>query len=305
MKYTVVLNGCSGDTKAMAEELHGFLAAYGAGPDGRTVLLYREEDKKEKLVRYAPTKKVILAKSGGYLAEDFLPILTELADDSVLYLFAGEAGNELAVRLAYRLAGSSLVGVSDAKDQSVFEKAVYSGHLQGEFALEKKPFCVALARGVKRLPVPVINHDVQEAAIIPRESPAEFIPADTSGGLADAKFVLVAGRGVNSRENAAWVQEAAKALGAEFAVSRPVAMSGWAPLQRLVGISGAVIGPEVCLVLGASGAAAFYAGIEKSGLIVAVNTDERAPIMRLADVALVDDYKAVLAELLEIAGSCQ
>lgn len=304
MKYTVVLNGCSGDAKGMAEELHGFLQACGAGENGRTVLFYREEEKREELLQNAPTENVVLVKSGGYLAEDFLPLLTELADGSDLYLFAGEVGGELAVRLACRLGGSSLVGVSEAAGGAVFGKAVYNGYLQGEFALEKKPYCLALARGMKRLPVPAGKKVVQETGLAGSGLQEEFIPAET-GGLADAKIVLVAGRGVNSRENAAWVQEAAARLGAEFAVTRPVAMSGWAPLQRLVGVSGAVIGPEVLIALGASGAAAFYAGIEKSGLIVAVNTDEKAPIMRLADVAVVDDCRAVLEELLEIAGSEQ
>ncbi|HHW07046.1 MAG TPA: electron transfer flavoprotein subunit alpha/FixB family protein [Clostridia bacterium] len=302
MKYTVVLNGCSGDTRAMAEELHGFLAAYGAGPGGRTVLFYRDEEKREELVRCAPTEKVILVKVDGYLAEDFLPILKVLADDSDLYLFTGEVGGELAVRLAYRLGGSSLVGASYAAGAAVFGKAVYSGHLQGEFSLEKKPYCVVLARGMRPLPIPDLQRVVQKVEFEAGGQPGEFIPAETGEGLSHARFVLVAGRGVNGKENAAWVEEAARRLGAEFAVTRPVAMSGWAPLQRLVGVSGAVIGPEVCLVVGASGAAAFYAGIEKSDLIVAINIDGQAPITRLADVVLVDDYRAVLAGLLEIEG---
>jgi electron transfer flavoprotein alpha subunit len=46
-----------------------------------------------------------------------------------------------------------------------------------------------------------------------------------------------------------------------------------------------------------SGAAAFYSGIEKSRFIVAVNTDEKAPIMKKADVAIVDDFVPVLEAL--------
>ena len=49
-----------------------------------------------------------------------------------------------------------------------------------------------------------------------------------------------------------------------------------------------------------SGAAAFYAGIEKSKHIVALNIDEFAPLVQTADVAVIDDYEAVLEELLRL-----
>ena len=58
--------------------------------------------------------------------------------------------------------------------------------------------------------------------------------------------------------------------------------------------------PEVCIAVGASGAAAFYAGIEKSKFIVAVNTDEKAPIMKNADVVVVEDFKPFIEALNKI-----
>ena len=61
-----------------------------------------------------------------------------------------------------------------------------------------------------------------------------------------------------------------------------------------------MIAPEVCITAGVSGAAAFYAGIEKSKFIVAINTDEQAPIMKKADVAIVDDFMPVIQSLREI-----
>jgi electron transfer flavoprotein alpha subunit len=77
-------------------------------------------------------------------------------------------------------------------------------------------------------------------------------------------------------------------------------MSAWTPMHRMIGVSGAMTKPEVCIVAGVSGAAAFYAGIEKSKTIVAINTDIRAPIIKASDVAVIDDYKAVMAELAKI-----
>ena len=54
------------------------------------------------------------------------------------------------------------------------------------------------------------------------------------------------------------------------------------------------------IMAGVSGSAAFYAGIEKAKTIVAINTDIRAPIIKASDVAVIDDYKAVMAELAKI-----
>ena len=78
-------------------------------------------------------------------------------------------------------------------------------------------------------------------------------------------------------------------------------MNAWAPMNRLIGVSGAMLQPDICITAGVSGAAAFYAGIEKSKFIVAINTDGQAPIMKKADVAVADDFVPVIKALREMA----
>ena len=94
-------------------------------------------------------------------------------------------------------------------------------------------------------------------------------------------------------------------MGAAFGVTRPVAMNAWAPMDRLVGVSGTRAAPELCIVVGASGAPAFYWGIEKAALIVALELDEHAPIVRNADAAVVDDGLAVIEEVAEIVAAAR
>ena len=55
--------------------------------------------------------------------------------------------------------------------------------------------------------------------------------------------------------------------------------------------------------MGASGAPAFFWGIEKAGFIVAINPDAQAPIVRNADVAVLDDGVAIIEELARIVGA--
>ena len=113
--------------------------------------------------------------------------------------------------------------------------------------------------------------------------------------------MIAAGRGVRNKENAEFLQKSAEALGGELGVSRPAAMNAWAPMNRLIGVSGAMLKPDICIAAGVSGAAAFYAGIEKSKFIVAINTDEQAPIMKKADVAVADDFVPVMKALRKLA----
>lgn len=66
---------------------------------------------------------------------------------------------------------------------------------------------------------------------------------------------------------------------------------------KLLGVSGTMVSPKICIVAGVSGAAAFYAGIEKTKYIIAINKDEHAPIIKMADVAVVDDFIPVMETL--------
>ena len=85
-----------------------------------------------------------------------------------------------------------------------------------------------------------------------------------------------------------------------FGVTRPVAMNGWALIDEIVGVSGHIYSPEVCITIGVSGSAAFYAGIEKSGFIASVNHDECAPIIGMSDVFVIDDYENILERLFQV-----
>ncbi|MDZ4131776.1 MAG: FAD-binding protein, partial [Dethiobacteria bacterium] len=123
---------------------------------------------------------------------------------------------------------------------------------------------------------------------------------EAESDLKQARFILAAGRGVRNRKYVEKLGQIAAVIGAELGVSRPVAMSAWAPLNRLIGVSGEITAPQICIAAAVSGTAAFYKGIENSGKIIAINTDREASIIQAADVAIIDDYETVLEELAKI-----
>ncbi len=137
-------------------------------------------------------------------------------------------------------------------------------------------------------------------AALPALDDVELLEPPATGDLETARFLVVAGRGVGSREGAERIAAAARRMGAAFGVTRPVAMNAWAPMDRLVGVSGTRTAPAVCLVAGASGAPAFLWGVERAGFIAAVDQDEHAAIVAEADAVVVDDGVAVVEALADL-----
>jgi electron transfer flavoprotein alpha subunit len=313
--FKAILNGCSSKIGAQAEELNGFIREHLSSGDnvGSTIVLYSKKEQKNAFLGRVPTESVKLVRVAGYQPENILEALqtVENAEKTHLYLFpSGFAGSEIAVRWACRMKGSSLVGVKQIEcsgAQLIARKSVYANHVVGTFKLTKTPYCISLAKGCadsQAIPKPntliVAEYDLTDLQKDQFSKHSKWIPAETTQNLEAATFLIIGGRGMHNKENTQNLKKIADAMGAEFGVSRPVAMSAWTPMHRMIGVSGAMTKPEVCIVAGVSGAAAFYAGIEKSKTIVAINTDIRAPIIKASDVAVIDDYKAVMAELAKI-----
>lgn len=137
-----------------------------------------------------------------------------------------------------------------------------------------------------------------EVAAGPVRRIAQAPRAEESVDLTAADVVVGVGRGIGSPENLEKVAAAARALGAELACSRPIAEGlGWLPKSRYLGVSGAVIRPEVYLALGISGQVQHLVGVTGAKTIVAINKDKAAPIFAQCDLGLVADLEAVLPVL--------
>ena len=118
-------------------------------------------------------------------------------------------------------------------------------------------------------------------------------------GLQSRPLAVLCGLGMGSAGACERARLLAQKLGAGFGLTRPAALEGWGTVDEIIGSSGAVISPEVCLVLGASGAGAFMAGLETAERIIAVNTDEQALIFKQADLGLTADASALVEAILE------
>ncbi len=112
--------------------------------------------------------------------------------------------------------------------------------------------------------------------------------------LGEAKVVVGGGRGVGSGEGFADLEELAGLLGAAVGGSRVVTSAGWRPHTDQIGQTGQRIAPDIYIACGISGAIQHIVGCKAAKHILAINTDPEAPIMGVADYAVIGDLHTVV-----------
>ncbi|TWA78595.1 electron transfer flavoprotein alpha subunit apoprotein [Azospirillum brasilense] len=120
--------------------------------------------------------------------------------------------------------------------------------------------------------------------------------------LAFADIIVAAGKGLGKPENLKLVFDLAKVLGGEVGVTRPLVQAGWTGFDRQVGQTGKTVRPKLYIAAGISGAIQHRVGMEKSDLILAINTDPNAPIFDFAHLGLVGDALTILPALTDAFG---
>ena len=117
--------------------------------------------------------------------------------------------------------------------------------------------------------------------------------------IEEADIVVAAGWGINALGSMDLVRELAEVLEGAVAGTRPLMDKGWIAPDCMVGQSGKVIGPNLFITLGASGAMHFSTGFERAKFVLAVDQNPQAPIFQAADVGIVGDLREVLPCLIE------
>ena len=137
-------------------------------------------------------------------------------------------------------------------------------------------------------------------------SPGGSSPTGRGVSLADARVVVGGGRGVGSPDAFAELEELAGLLGAAVGVSRVVTSQGWRPHSMQIGQTGMRIAPDLYIACGISGAIQHIVGARAAKRILAINTDADAPIMAVADYAVIGDLHqvvpAISAEVRRVTG---
>lgn len=222
---------------------------------------------------------------------------------------ATRRGKDLAGRLAALLdlgCASDCQEISFKESKFTFERYTYGGLAKA--TLESQEPMVLATVPARTFPVAEAQERAGEITTLGEELQSKWQIVEVrpkgkdSVNIKEAKVVVGVGRGWAKEEDLQQAFALAQALGGEVGCTRPVAEDlHWLPEERYIGISGQVIKPSLYLALGLSGQVQHTSGIRDAKVVIAVNTNENAPIFQAADYCLVGDiYKIVPALLQEL-----
>src|SRR6184192_2089824 len=238
-----------------------------------------------------------------YIAEPATEALASLHEkekpDLILFGFTSDS-REVAGRLAARLGSGLISNASDvvAKDGGFVAKVPYFGgskvasmKANGKPAIvliRPKSFEVSEKGGsaeIKQLDV-VLADGSKRAHITER-----VVEASEKVKLEEARVVI------SGPQNFPLLEDLASALGGAVGASRAVVDAGWVPYSMQVGQTGKSVRPGVYIAVGISGAMQHTVGMKTSKVIIAINKDAEAPIMKMADLGVVGDALKIVPAL--------
>lgn len=197
------------------------------------------------------------------------------------------------------MAATDVISARQEGDHLIVRRLVYGGRAIVDLQLSF-PAVICVTQGSYKEQVPGGAHGkITELEAQTPASRVEFRPKKSEGVEPDkSDVVVVAGRGIRSKEDLEMVKELARELKGAWSVTRPLAADyGWA--DSWIGISGLTISPKLYVGVGVSGQPHHTMGIRSSKAIVSINKDPDAPIFEESDYGIVGDLYIVVPLLLK------
>ncbi len=250
-----------------------------------------------------------LSSYGGAAWAAAVQAAVAVTDADVVLAPGTPRGMEVAAHLATRLSvpmAANVVGVGEdlgAGGPLRVTRQVVGGSVLEEMVLPERPAVLTVAgHAVVDQPGAPVSATLREfspefaqADLVARVVSTEPAAEDLSGAaLTSARVVVGAGRGAGSADGFDDVVELAELLGGALGVSRVVTSLGWRAHHEQIGQTGSRISPELYIPCGISGAIQHWAGCASSKTILAINTDENAPMMTKANYAVIGDMHEVV-----------
>ncbi len=217
-------------------------------------------------------------------------------------------GRDLAPRVAARLniglTGDCIGLEVDAEGRLVQIKPAFGGNIVAPILTKTRPAMATVRPGMLAAGLP----DWTRTAVV-ETLPVESLPAsrmqlvrrevNTDVGIAldRATVIIGVGTGVGGPEKLPVVQELAVALNAPIGGTRKVVDAGWLPRQVQIGLTGRSISPRLYIAIGISGKFNHIVGIQRSGLILAINNNPDAEMFRHADYGMIGDWAQIVPAL--------
>ena len=253
-------------------------------------------------------KKVITVEAAHYenfLAENFAPVVTKLADNySHIVCSANTFGKNLMPRIAAKLDTSQVSDIIKVESADTFVRPIYAGNAFATVKSSDAKKCITI-RPTSFDPcessgglAPIETAEAGEEFSLTKFIKREEIKSDRPE-LGTARIVVSGGRGMQSGDNFKLITSIADKLNAAIGASRAAVDAGYISNDHQVGQTGKVVVPDLYIAVGISGAIQHLAGMKESKVIVAINKDGEAPIFSVEDYGLEAELFEALPQFLE------
>lgn len=196
------------------------------------------------------------------------------------------------------------VDIEVKKEKLYITKPIYAGNVTSHYQIIDSSIISLRSQSIDKEVTPQSNRSftinyIQEKQEINNcyKKTEEKLDSDS---LDNAKYVIVCGYGVGSKEEIAKIELYGRKHGFIICGTKKIIDLGWLPINRMIGQTGHIISPDICITIGVSGAAPLLNGIIKSKKIISINKDANARIFNYSDYGIITDFKSVvIQELIE------
>ena len=226
-----------------------------------------------------------------------------------IFFDASSSGSELAARISWRMRLPCITEVKRidvekeglAISRSCYQDRVYQNflfHPGRTLILTVLPEDLDSNENIVPVDMELVEAKPRHAMERIRTRSINFLKGDPQKiSLEEADIIVAGGKGIG--KDALILEELADVLGASLGGTRPLVDECILPFERQIGITGKTVSPRALFAFGVSGAREFTAGTEKAKLTIAVNTDEKAPIFKNADLKVRGDLKEIIPALVK------
>ncbi len=299
-----------GEARRLSAQLGGDVVAVlmGSGVSGLTDLLSQYGADKMLVVDHPVLEP--------YTTEPYTKAMTHIIrtyQPDIVLFGATSIGRDLAPRVASRVhtgltADCTSLDIEEESKLLLMTRPAFGGNIMATIVCKDyRPQMATVRPGVMPLPEKTAGRsgavEMVDAGLSMDDRNVEILEISKDAkkrvDITETKILISGGRGVGGPEGYQPLRELADVLGGEVSSSRVGVDSGWIEKDRQVGQTGKTVRPNLYLACGISGAIQHQAGMEDSDYIVALNVDENAPMMKLADLGVVGDLSVIVPKLTE------
>lgn len=251
-----------------------------------------------------------------YTTEPYTKAMTHIIrnyDPNIVLFGATSIGRDLAPRIAGRVhtgltADCTSLAIEKESHLLLMTRPAFGGNIMATIVCQYyRPQMATVRPGVMPLPEKdasrICEVELVDAGLSAEDQNVEILKISRDQkkrvDITEAKILVSGGRGVGGPEGFEPLRELADILGGEVSASRVAVDSGWIEKDRQVGQTGKTVRPSLYIACGISGAIQHQAGMEDSEFILAINQDEEAPMMKLADLGIQGDLFVIIPKLTE------